>query len=110
MPGQREMTQSSEKLEWRRMKALAEGRKQHIPNIGKNCGRVKHPAAQPASLHTPAFLGMINGHDRFLPRDIGRSNADPAVLVGSRAMVIPSHEYWLYLQDPKAYRAKHAKF
>jgi hypothetical protein len=90
MPGQRVLTQDMQALERRRLKAMMAGKP--FDNIGKNNGPLKHSVpGQIASQHLPAFLGMIKGHDRFLPRDVGRSNG--GARVPSKGKIIPAHQY-----------------
>lgn len=91
MPWQREQTQSAEALDLRRIKALAQGRKTHLPNIGRNNGPLKHSAPAQMESRPPAFVRMIKSRDGFLPRDVGRSNG--GAKVASRGNVIPSYAY-----------------
>lgn len=92
------MTQDSEDLWMRRAKSNISG-KDGARNIGKNNGRPKSHHAQMASLHLPAFLGMIKSHDGLLPRDVGRSNG--GARVASKGKVIPAHRYAAYMADER---------
>ena len=94
MPEQRTQTEASEMLDLRRVKAFAQGRKTHIPNIGKNNGRIKHAHAQPAG-NPPAFVAMVKSRDGLLPRNVGRSNG--GARVSSKGQVISAQVYSDYL-------------
>lgn len=94
MTAQLTMTRDAERLLERRQVALLNDKP--ITNIGKNNGPLKNSHhAQIASQRLPAFLKRVPGHNRMLPRNVGRSRG--GVRVGSKARVIPSEHYAAYL-------------